>query len=56
MSCGAQSCLLLQAVMASDFALGQFRFLATLLLIHGQQSYRRISLVIGYATVLCQLD
>ena len=42
--------------MASDFALGQFRFLATLLLIHGQQSYRRISLVIGYATVLCTVN
>ena len=42
--------------MASDFALGQFRFLATLLLIHGQQSYRRISLVIGYAVVLCTVN
>eukprot|EP00899_Mesostigma_viride_P000711 jgi/Mesvir1/10640/Mv13736-RA.1 len=38
----------MQAVMASDFAIAQFRFLSVLLLVHGRWSYRRISLVVGY--------
>jgi len=37
----------MQAVMAADFALAQFRFLADLLLVHGRWSYQRIALVIG---------
>ena len=37
----------LQAVMAADFALAQFRFLSDLLLIHGRWSYKRISKVVG---------
>ena len=36
----------MQAVMAADFALAQFRYLADLLLVHGHWSYRRIALVI----------
>ncbi|XXQ33697.1 Phospholipid-transporting ATPase [Plasmodiophora brassicae] len=36
----------MQAVRASDFAIGQFKFLARLLLVHGTWSYRRISKVI----------
>ncbi|CCG81132.2 Phospholipid-translocating P-type ATPase domain-containing protein [Taphrina deformans PYCC 5710] len=32
-----------QAVMSSDYALGQFRFLSKLLLVHGRWSYRRIA-------------
>ena len=32
----------MQAVMASDFAIAQFRFLADLLLVHGRWSYLRI--------------
>ncbi|CAH2351134.1 phospholipid-transporting ATPase Dnf1p [[Candida] railenensis] len=32
-----------QAVMSSDFAIGQFRFLAKLLLAHGRWSYKRFS-------------
>lgn len=32
-----------QAVMASDFAIPQFRFLTDLLLVHGRWSYHRIS-------------
>ncbi|KAI5956561.1 DNF1 [Candida jiufengensis] len=32
-----------QAVMSSDYALGQFRFLARLLLTHGRWSYKRFS-------------
>ena len=36
----------MQAVMASDVAIAQFRFLADLLLVHGRWSYRRIALVI----------
>ncbi|KAI5964147.1 DNF1 [Candida pseudojiufengensis] len=32
-----------QAVMSSDFAIGQFRFLARLLLTHGRWSYKRFS-------------
>lgn len=32
-----------QAVMSSDYALGQFRFLTRLLLVHGRWSYKRLS-------------
>lgn len=32
----------MQAVMASDFAIAQFRFLTDLLLVHGRWSYHRI--------------
>jgi len=32
----------MQAVMASDFAIAQFRFLTDLLLVHGRWSYIRI--------------
>lgn len=32
-----------QAVMSSDYAFGQFRFLARLLLVHGRYSYRRLA-------------
>ena len=39
----------LQAVMASDYAIGQFRFLQELLLIHGAWNYRRISLLVLYS-------
>ena len=38
----------MQAVMASDFAIAQFRFLVDLLLVHGRWSYLRISKIIGY--------
>lgn len=38
----------LQAVNASDYAIGQFRFLKRLLLVHGRWSYRRISKVTVY--------
>ncbi|XP_061363200.1 probable phospholipid-transporting ATPase 8 [Gastrolobium bilobum] len=38
----------MQAVMASDFAIAQFRFLERLLLVHGHWCYRRISLMICY--------
>jgi hypothetical protein len=39
----------LQAVMASDYAIAQFRFLQKLLLVHGQWNYRRTSLLILYS-------
>jgi phospholipid-translocating ATPase len=32
-----------QAVMSSDFAIGQFRFLCRLVLVHGRWSYRRLA-------------
>ncbi|KAK5131718.1 hypothetical protein LTR08_000607 [Meristemomyces frigidus] len=32
-----------QAVMSSDYAIGQFRFLTRLMLVHGRWSYRRMS-------------
>jgi phospholipid-translocating ATPase len=32
-----------QAVMSSDFAIGQFRFLTRLMLVHGRWSYRRLA-------------
>ncbi|CAM8884390.1 unnamed protein product [Rhodiola kirilowii] len=38
----------MQAVMASDFAIAQFRFLADLLLVHGRWSYVRICKVVSY--------
>jgi phospholipid-translocating P-type ATPase (flippase) len=37
-----------QAVNASDFAVGQFRFLGTLLLKHGRANYMRMSVLICY--------
>ncbi|XP_026658040.1 phospholipid-transporting ATPase 1 isoform X3 [Phoenix dactylifera] len=37
-----------QAVMASDFAMGQFRFLVTLLLVHGHWNYQRMAYMILY--------
>lgn len=39
----------MQAVMASDFAIAQFRFLADLLLVHGRWSYLRICKVCLYS-------
>ncbi|TVU11293.1 hypothetical protein EJB05_44868 [Eragrostis curvula] len=38
----------MQAVMASDVAIAQFRFLERLLLVHGHWCYRRISVMICY--------
>ncbi|GAB4839904.1 Phospholipid-transporting ATPase 3 [Ancistrocladus abbreviatus] len=38
----------MQAVMASDFAIAQFRFLTDLLLVHGRWSYIRVSKVVMY--------
>ncbi|XP_052196379.1 probable phospholipid-transporting ATPase 8 [Diospyros lotus] len=38
----------MQAVMASDYAIAQFRFLERLLLVHGHWCYRRISMMICY--------
>ena len=38
----------MQAVMASDFAFAQFRFLERLLLVHGRYNYKRISKMVTY--------
>ncbi|XP_027336205.1 probable phospholipid-transporting ATPase 4 isoform X2 [Abrus precatorius] len=38
----------MQAVMASDFAIAQFRFLERLLVVHGHWCYKRIALMICY--------
>nr|XP_033514853.1 phospholipid-transporting ATPase 3-like isoform X3 [Nicotiana tomentosiformis]XP_033514854.1 phospholipid-transporting ATPase 3-like isoform X3 [Nicotiana tomentosiformis] len=38
----------MQAVMSSDFAIAQFRFLTDLLLVHGRWSYLRICKVVTY--------
>ncbi|KAI4383555.1 hypothetical protein MLD38_009381 [Melastoma candidum] len=38
----------MQAVMASDFAIAQFRFLSDLLLVHGRWSYIRLCKVVTY--------
>lgn len=40
----------LQAARSADFAIGQFRFLERLLLVHGSWSYHRISKVALYST------
>ncbi|KAL8162065.1 hypothetical protein V2J09_013554 [Rumex salicifolius] len=37
-----------QAVMASDFAMGQFRFLVPLLLVHGHWNYQRMAYMLLY--------
>ncbi|KAG0583093.1 hypothetical protein KC19_3G108700 [Ceratodon purpureus] len=38
----------MQAVMASDFSIAQFRFLERLLIVHGHWCYKRIALMIVY--------
>eukprot|EP00824_Muranothrix_gubernata_P008681 TRINITY_DN2115_c0_g1_i1.p1 TRINITY_DN2115_c0_g1~~TRINITY_DN2115_c0_g1_i1.p1 ORF type:complete len:1059 (-),score=246.27 TRINITY_DN2115_c0_g1_i1:588-3764(-) len=38
----------MQAVMAADYAIAQFRFLQRLLLVHGRYSYKRIAYVVNY--------
>jgi magnesium-transporting ATPase (P-type) len=38
----------MQAAMASDFTIAQFRFLAPLLLVHGRLSYKRITRMICF--------
>jgi len=38
----------MQAVQNADFAIGQFRFLRRLLLVHGRSNYRRMSLLVCY--------
>jgi phospholipid-transporting ATPase len=38
----------MQAVMSSDFAIAQFRFLEPLLLVHGRWSYLRIARMVSY--------
>ncbi|KAF6253363.1 hypothetical protein COO60DRAFT_1547131 [Scenedesmus sp. NREL 46B-D3] len=38
----------MQATMASDFAIAQFRFLTPLLLVHGRLSYKRITRMISF--------
>ena len=50
----------MQAVMASDFVLGRFKFLKRLLLLHGHWCYDRLSRMIVYffyknAVSLCQI-
>lgn len=37
-----------QAVMASDFAMGQFRFLVPLLFVHGHWNYQRLGYMVLY--------
>lgn len=47
-----------QAVMSADYAIGQFRFLTRLMLVHGRWSYRRLSETIAnffYKVSLCDL-
>jgi len=39
----------MQAVMAADFAIAQFRFLQDLLLVHGRNNYRRLCKLILYS-------
>jgi len=46
--CGCLCCLLLSAVLSSDYAIGQFRFLKTLLLVHGRWNHRRCAVLTNY--------
>jgi phospholipid-transporting ATPase len=49
-----------QAVLSSDYAIAQFRFLERLLLVHGHWNYKRVTKLIVYSFyknitfVLCQ--
>ncbi|KAL1533410.1 putative phospholipid-transporting ATPase 4 [Salvia divinorum] len=45
---GISGCEGMQAVMASDFAIAQFRFLEKLLVVHGHWCYKRIAQMICY--------
>ncbi|KAG8380109.1 hypothetical protein BUALT_Bualt07G0159500 [Buddleja alternifolia] len=45
---GISGCEGMQAVMASDFAVAQFRFLERLLVVHGHWCYKRIAQMICY--------
>jgi magnesium-transporting ATPase (P-type) len=45
----------IQAAMAADYAIAQFRFLERLLLVHGRWCYRRISLMVTISG-LCSLS
>ena len=38
----------MQAVMAADFAIAQFRYLGPLLLVHGRWSYKRITRMVNF--------
>jgi len=38
----------LQAARAADYAIGQFKFLKTLLFVHGREAYRKNSTLILY--------
>ena len=38
----------MQAVLASDYAIGQFRFMKRLTLVHGRENYRRASSLVNY--------
>ena len=39
----------MQAVRSADYAIAQFRFLETLMLVHGRNNYKRISVVVMYS-------
>ena len=47
-----------QAVMSSDYAIGQFRFLTRLMLVHGRWSYRRLAETIAnfFYKVRCKIQ
>ena len=42
----------MQAVRSADYAIAQFRFLETLMLVHGRNNYKRISVVVMYPVLL----
>lgn len=48
--------LVLQAVMSSDIAIAQFRYLERLLLVHGHWCYRRISKMVVESASLVNTD
>lgn len=45
----------MQAVMASDFSISQFRYLERLLVVHGHWCYRRIAQMVRNASILLYL-
>ncbi|RHZ34875.1 hypothetical protein DYB26_014965, partial [Aphanomyces astaci] len=46
---GPYRIMCMQAVRSADFAIGQFRFLSRLILVHGRWNYRRVSIVILFS-------
>lgn len=52
--CSFPNRFFLQAVMASDFSIAQFRFLERLLVVHGHWCYKRIAQMVTICDLMCR--